>query len=376
LIGPVPFFNVPLDDENSEEWFSALWNLTLTPYIISTVKKGLEDYGRKHSSWVDPIEFIKGSYPWTTSKDYCDILQGVHATELNFDNYRMGPLVGGSTVLSQDQIEEVLACLKEHLQTPLSTAPTTPRDSSRDTSNPVAPTRTTSVLSSVSSGSDKSDDGLISIKSDQERQPNSDADNWKPAKTTVTRNNSNQQIPIQGPPSNLTKSQSPPRAYPNTFSPSMPNSFPAPIEVKSNGPMSPGQQMSPSNRGPQMSPRRQTNGPVPDQFTNGQDNGQFQRVNSVRRGDERMNQMRGDRQKHSTNGDPRAINGDPRAINGDPRATNGDPRATNGDPRATNGDPRGDGYYYMYYNRQNQARNGVPAPPLPQRDQYNQLGKV
>jgi len=132
-----------------------------------------------------------------------------------------------------------------------------------------------------------------------------------------------------------------------------------------------------------MSPRRQTNGSVPDQFTNGQDNGQFQRVNSVRRGDERMNQMRGDRQKHSTNGDPRAINGDPRAINGDPRATNGDPRVTNGDPRvtngdprATNGDPRGDGYYYMYYNRQNQARNGVPAPPLPQRDQYNQLGKV
>ena len=42
LIGPVPFFNVPLEDEGSEEWFSALWNLTLSPYIISTVKKGLE----------------------------------------------------------------------------------------------------------------------------------------------------------------------------------------------------------------------------------------------------------------------------------------------------------------------------------------------
>ena len=79
-----------------------------------------QDYGRKHSSWVDPIEFIKGSYPWTTSKDYCDILQGVHATELNFDSYRMGPLVGGASVLSQDQIVscldiEVLSLQSDHV---------------------------------------------------------------------------------------------------------------------------------------------------------------------------------------------------------------------------------------------------------------------
>ena len=160
----------------------------------------------------------------------------------------------------------------------------------------------------------------------------------------------------------------------------MPNNFPAPIEVNGhgNGPMSPGrvQQMSPS-RGQQMSPRRPSQPNVfPDQFQNGQqENGQFQRVNSVRRGNERMNQMRDDRQKSSTvNGDPRATNGDPRAMNGDPRAINGDPRAMNGGPR--NGDPRGEDYYYMYYNRQNQARNGLPPPPLPQREQYNKLGKV
>ena len=42
LIGPTQFMSCPPDVDQAEEWFLSLWNMTLTPHIISTVKHGLQ----------------------------------------------------------------------------------------------------------------------------------------------------------------------------------------------------------------------------------------------------------------------------------------------------------------------------------------------
>ena len=41
LIGPTQFMSCPAEVEAAEEWFLGLWNMTITPYIIATVKHGL-----------------------------------------------------------------------------------------------------------------------------------------------------------------------------------------------------------------------------------------------------------------------------------------------------------------------------------------------
>ncbi|KAL5258618.1 hypothetical protein ACHWQZ_G009183 [Mnemiopsis leidyi] len=190
LMGPTQFMSCPPDVEKSEEWFLSLWNMTLTPHLISTVKHGLQVYGRKHACWADPVDFIKGSYPWTTSREYCDLLQGINSSEINFDSYRSGPLIGGSNLLTQDQIEEVVKCLKDHLRISTVTANTTPNStpchSSRDLSNgsrdlsngsrdlnngscdPAPPVRTTSFSSgseeAIASGRIVEADGYRSMR--------------------------------------------------------------------------------------------------------------------------------------------------------------------------------------------------------------------
>ena len=42
LIGPTQFMSCIPDVDQTEEWFLSLWNMTLTPHLIATVKQGLQ----------------------------------------------------------------------------------------------------------------------------------------------------------------------------------------------------------------------------------------------------------------------------------------------------------------------------------------------
>ena len=42
LIGPTQFMSCPADVEAAEEWFLGLWNMVLTPHLISNVQDGLQ----------------------------------------------------------------------------------------------------------------------------------------------------------------------------------------------------------------------------------------------------------------------------------------------------------------------------------------------
>ena len=41
-IGPAEFLLCPINIRESQEWFTALWNYSLIPYILEAIKKGLQ----------------------------------------------------------------------------------------------------------------------------------------------------------------------------------------------------------------------------------------------------------------------------------------------------------------------------------------------
>jgi len=66
-IGPTMFYSCPTDILSAEEWFVDLWNYSITPYFMQTIKQGIESRGQVHT-WEDPLEWILQSYPWVSEK--------------------------------------------------------------------------------------------------------------------------------------------------------------------------------------------------------------------------------------------------------------------------------------------------------------------
>lgn len=62
-LGPGKFLNCPIDIRGSRKWFIDLWNNTLVPHILDSVREGLQMYGRR-VSWEDPIRFVQDTWPW------------------------------------------------------------------------------------------------------------------------------------------------------------------------------------------------------------------------------------------------------------------------------------------------------------------------
>lgn len=73
-IGPRLFLSCPMEVAGSQVWFTDLWNYSVIPYLVETVREGLTLYGRRTSgngntdgSWEDPTQFIVTSYPWIST---------------------------------------------------------------------------------------------------------------------------------------------------------------------------------------------------------------------------------------------------------------------------------------------------------------------
>lgn len=57
------FFSCPTIEPEIEEWFVDLWNYSLSPYLLQTMRSGL-GLGGQRCSWLDPLDWILHTYPW------------------------------------------------------------------------------------------------------------------------------------------------------------------------------------------------------------------------------------------------------------------------------------------------------------------------
>jgi neuron navigator 2 len=77
-LGPKMFSTFPMDFDQSMSWFIDLWNSHLVPYIIETVKEGLQVYGTKNS-WEDPKRWILETIPWLHDTSLLNSLYSIEA---------------------------------------------------------------------------------------------------------------------------------------------------------------------------------------------------------------------------------------------------------------------------------------------------------
>lgn len=64
-IGPRLFLSCPLDLTDAQVWFTDVWNYHLAPYLLEAVREGVQLYGRRGGAWIDPVTFVRETYPWT-----------------------------------------------------------------------------------------------------------------------------------------------------------------------------------------------------------------------------------------------------------------------------------------------------------------------
>ena len=62
-LGPKLFATFPMDLHQAQHWFAELWNNSLVPFLVDTIKEGLEVYGTK-SVWENPRVWIAKTLPW------------------------------------------------------------------------------------------------------------------------------------------------------------------------------------------------------------------------------------------------------------------------------------------------------------------------
>lgn len=63
-IGPRPFLSCPPDFTDAQVWFTDFWNYFVAPYLSEVVRKGVELYGRRDGAWIDPVLFVRDTFPW------------------------------------------------------------------------------------------------------------------------------------------------------------------------------------------------------------------------------------------------------------------------------------------------------------------------
>jgi len=77
-LGPKIFAAVPLDYNKSMMWFIELWNNHIVPFMIETIKEGVQVYGTK-MSWEDPKSWVVSTFPWVTYD--LSVLNSLYAIE-------------------------------------------------------------------------------------------------------------------------------------------------------------------------------------------------------------------------------------------------------------------------------------------------------
>jgi neuron navigator 2 len=84
-IGPRLFLSCPMDMKDSQVWFTDLWNYHLAPYIMDTIREGVQLYGRKGGAYVDPCTYIRESYPWPVSPTTVPTLRQITAEDVGME---------------------------------------------------------------------------------------------------------------------------------------------------------------------------------------------------------------------------------------------------------------------------------------------------
>lgn len=84
-IGPQLFLECPLDVNESQKWFSDLWNEHLASYLVEAIKEGVQLYGRRGNVWVDPCQYVRETYPWTVTPTTVPQLRTIIAEDVGLE---------------------------------------------------------------------------------------------------------------------------------------------------------------------------------------------------------------------------------------------------------------------------------------------------
>ena len=77
------FFSSPATSDEIEEWFVDLWNYSLAPYFLQTVKRGLKSFGQR-CAWDDPLDWILETYPWQHENNLSGKLRRIRKEDVGF----------------------------------------------------------------------------------------------------------------------------------------------------------------------------------------------------------------------------------------------------------------------------------------------------
>ncbi|XP_037088084.1 protein sickie-like isoform X2 [Pollicipes pollicipes] len=85
-MGPRLLLNCPCDLTASQVWFTGVWNYSIVPYLVETVREGLLIYGRR-ASWHDPTQFVLDTYPWQRAAPHAgvDSLTRLRPEDVGYD---------------------------------------------------------------------------------------------------------------------------------------------------------------------------------------------------------------------------------------------------------------------------------------------------
>ncbi|KAF2369172.1 ATPase AAA-type core [Trinorchestia longiramus] len=106
-LGPRLFLSCPGSVEDSQVWFTDLWNYSLIPYLQEAVREGLQLYG-KRTSWEDPCAWLLETYPWPESCHTSPAaLTPLQASDVGYDQATgSAALTPGATDSKQDVATE------------------------------------------------------------------------------------------------------------------------------------------------------------------------------------------------------------------------------------------------------------------------------
>ncbi|XP_065094489.1 protein sickie-like isoform X4 [Ochlerotatus camptorhynchus] len=84
-IGPRLFLSCPMNLQDSQSWFTDVWNYHLAPYLMEAVREGVQLYGRRGGSWVDPCTFVRETYPWPIGPTTVPQLRQITADDVGLE---------------------------------------------------------------------------------------------------------------------------------------------------------------------------------------------------------------------------------------------------------------------------------------------------
>jgi len=116
-LSPGLFLSCPMEPAESRLWFINLWNLSIVPHILDSVREGLQMYGRR-ASWEDPLRTILDTWPWPAQDE--DILVHIHPEDVGFDVSQAARPVSGHSVDNigmEDPLFNMLMTLQEAANT-------------------------------------------------------------------------------------------------------------------------------------------------------------------------------------------------------------------------------------------------------------------